>query len=68
MINAAMLWFFLPPIVLGASLWFFTRERKGSWMIAVGYSVIGMLVIVGSFYGAKGVLSSSSASWQTCSI
>lgn len=64
MINVAMLWFFLLPIALGAGLWFFTREREGSWMFAGGFVIVGVLIIAGAFYGAKGVATSDTEIWN----
>jgi len=64
MINVAMLWFFLLPIALGAGVWFMTRDRQGSWVFALGYSVAGILVITGAFYGARGAATADTEIWN----
>ena len=64
MINVAMLWFFLLPIVLGAGVWFLTRDRRGSWIYAIAFSVISMLVITGSFYGSRSAATADTEIWN----
>jgi hypothetical protein len=64
MINVAMLWFFLLPIALGAGLWFIVRDRQGSWVYALAYSIVSVLVIAGAFYGARGAATADTEIWN----
>lgn len=64
MMNAAMLWFLLLPIVCGVCVWYVLRTYEMSWAAGVGVGVLGMMIIVGSFYGAKGAATADTEIWN----
>lgn len=63
--NDSLLWMMALPIAIGLAVWYFTKSKfDNAWMPGLLNGVVGALILVAVFYGAKGSAVADTEIWN----
>ena len=62
--NTTLFLLLAVPLILAAAVWAWRREYRDSWQIAVGVGVVGVVIMIGGFYGSRAAATDDIEIWN----